>query len=102
MTYTTTSNRVLIEREPTDVRHVSGIIVPQLEGETNYYGRVVGLGPGVITRRGVLIPIDLVIGDRVMFDPAAALPVRVDGRDLLVVKEQDVVMVVLGVRGKGI
>ena len=91
MEFVTTEDRVLIEREPSETVHSSGLIVPKLGGETNYYGRVLARGPGRVTKKGVRIPMTVAVGDRVLFDPNGALPIRWEGRDCLIVRESDIV-----------
>jgi chaperonin GroES len=102
MNYKTTGNRVLIEREPTETKTSSGLIVPKLGEESNYYGYVVQTGPGKTTKKDVLIEMSVQVGDKVLFDPNGAIPVTVDGRDLLVVKEDDIVSVVDANTNRGI
>ena len=102
MEYQTTGNRVLVEREPTERKTSSGLVVPVLGGETNYYGYVVQTGPGRVTRKDVLIEMSVQVGDKVLFDPNGALPVTVNGRDLLVIKEDDIVSIVDATTNRGI
>jgi chaperonin GroES len=94
MNYKTTSNRVLIEREPSETKTTSGLIVPGLQEENNYYGYVVTTGPGKTTRKQVLIEVSVKPGDKVLFDPAKTIPITVDGKELLIISEDDIVSVV--------
>ena len=102
MNYKTTSNRVLIEREPSETKTSSGLIVPKLEKESNYYGYVVQVGPGRVTRKDVLIEMSVQVGDKVLFDPNGALPVNVNGKEFLIIKEDDIVSVVDPEVGRGV
>jgi chaperonin GroES len=102
MNYNTTGNRVIIEREPTETKTSSGFIIPTVSEVKNYYGYVLGVGPGKITRKKVRIEPTVKVGDKVLFDPAGAISITADGRDLLIIKEDDIVSVVDANVGRGI
>ena len=102
MEYRTTGNRVLIEREPTETKTSFGIVVPVFGAETNYYGYVVQTGPGRVTRKDVLIEMSVQVGDKVLFDPNGALPVTVNGKEFLIIKEDDIVSIVDATTNRGI
>ena len=102
MNFQTTGNRVLIEREPTETKSSGGIVVPVFGAETNYYGYVTQVGPGRVTKKNVLIKMSVQVGDKVLFDPNGALPVNVNGKEFLVIKEDDIVSVVDPNIGRGI
>lgn len=102
MEFKTTGNRVLIEREPSEKLTSSGFIIPTLEKESNYYGYVRGIGPGRVTRKKVVIPMSVTIGDKVLFDPNGALPISLEGKDYLIVKEDDIVTIVDPETNRGI
>ena len=94
MNYKTTDDRVIIKREPTETKTSSGLIISTISEVKNYYGYVLGVGPGKITRKKVRIEPTVKIGDKVLFDPAGAISITVDGQDLLIIKEDDIVSVV--------
>jgi chaperonin GroES len=84
-------DRVVIERIEPDAKTAGGIIIPDTAMEKPQQGRVVGVGPGGRDESGKLIPIDLRVGDRVLFGKWSGTEVKIDGVELLIMKESDVV-----------
>jgi chaperonin GroES len=83
-------DRVVIERIEPDAKTAGGIIIPDTAMEKPQQGRVVGVGPGGRDEAGKLIPIDLRVGDRVLFGKWSGTEVKIDGVELLIMKESDV------------
>jgi chaperonin GroES len=83
-------DRVVIERIEPDAKTAGGIIIPDTAMEKPQQGRVVGVGPGGRDESGKLIPIDLRVGDRVLFGKWSGTEVKIDGVELLIMKESDV------------
>jgi chaperonin GroES len=83
-------DRVVIERIEPDAKTAGGIIIPDTAMEKPQQGRVVGVGPGGRDEAGKLIPIDLKVGDRVLFGKWSGTEVKIDGVELLIMKESDV------------
>jgi chaperonin GroES len=94
MSFRPTADRVLIRRAELETRTSSGLFIPDIQGEKANQGTVVEMGPGRTTRDGVIIPVALSIGDQVMFSQGAGTPVKVEGQDYLVVKEEEIIAVV--------
>ena len=94
MTFRPTADRVLIKRADLETKTSSGLFIPDLQGEKANQGTVVERGPGRTTKDGVIIPIAVDIGDLVMFSSGAGTPVKVEGHDYLVVKEDEIIAVV--------
>jgi chaperonin GroES len=83
-------DRVVIERIDPDAKTAGGIIIPDTAMEKPQQGKVVGIGPGGRDESGKLIPIDLRVGDRVLFGKWSGTEVKIDGVELLIMKESDV------------
>ena len=91
MKYKTTQDRVVIKREPTDTVSDTGLIISRLSAEENNIGRVVAVGDGTLTKKDVKIPVAVNVGDRVMFTNGVGITVNVDGAELLVIRESDII-----------
>ena len=83
-------DRVVIERIDPDAKTAGGIIIPDTAMEKPQQGKVVGIGPGGRDESGKLIPIDLKVGDRVLFGKWSGTEVKIDGVELLIMKESDI------------
>jgi chaperonin GroES len=83
-------DRVVIERIDPEAKTAGGIIIPDTAMEKPQQGKVVGVGPGGRDEAGKLIPIDLKVGDRVLFGKWSGTEVKIDGIELLIMKESDI------------
>jgi len=83
-------DRVVLERVEPDEKSSGGIIIPDTAQEKPSQGEVVAVGPGARDEAGKLIPIDIKVGDRVLFGKWSGTEVKIDGRDLLIMKEADI------------
>ena len=83
-------DRVVIERIDADTKSAGGILIPDSAQEKPSQGRIVAVGPGGRDEAGKLIPIDLKKGDRVLFGKWSGTEVKIDGEDLLIMKESDI------------
>jgi chaperonin GroES len=83
-------DRVVLERIDAEDKTTGGIIIPDTAKEKPSQGEVVAVGPGGRDESGKLIPIDLKVGDRVLFGKWSGTEVKLDGQDLLIMKESDV------------
>jgi chaperonin GroES len=90
MNYITTADRVVVEPDPDHETTASGFIIAY-DDTPNRLGTVVLVGPGRTTKKNVVIPVDLKIGDRVMFVKDTGIAVTVDGRSLLLFKEDELI-----------
>jgi chaperonin GroES len=88
-------DRVVVERIDPEARTAGGIIIPDTAMEKPQQGKVVGVGPGGRDESGKLIPVDVRIGDRVLFGKWSGTEVKIEGEELLIMKESDI-MGVLG------
>src|ERR1700690_697302 len=89
-------DRVVIERIDAEAKSAGGIIIPDTAQEKPQQGKVVGVGPGGRDESGKLIPIDLKVGDLVLFGKWSGTEVKIDGAELLIMKESDIMGVLDG------
>ena len=83
-------DRVVLTRIDADEKTAGGIIIPDSAKEKPQEGRVVAIGPGGRDENGKLIPIDVKVGDRVLFGKWSGTEVKIDGVEYLIMKESDV------------
>lgn len=89
-------DRVLLRRIESSEKTLGGIIIPDTAKEKPSEGEVISVGSGVRDEAGKLIPLDVKAGDIVLFSKWSGTEVNVDGEDLLVVKESDIMGVIEG------
>jgi chaperonin GroES len=89
-------DRVVVRRIDADERTSGGIIIPDTAKEKPQEGEIVAAGPGARNEKGELVPLELKAGDRVLFGKWSGTEVKVDGEDLLIMKESDVLGVIEG------
>ena len=87
-------DRVVVKRLEEDGKSAGGIIIPDTVKEKPSQGEVIAVGPGGRDEAGKLIPIDIQVGDRVLFGKWSGTEVKIDGEDLLIMKESDIFGVV--------
>ena len=87
-------DRVVVKRIDAEEKTAGGIIIPDSAKEKPSQGEITAVGPGGRDEAGKLIPIDLKVGDRVLFGKYSGQTVKVDGDELLVMKEDDLFAVV--------
>jgi chaperonin GroES len=87
-------DRVLIRRIEQEEKTVGGIIIPDTAKEKPMEGEVIAAGPGARGDDGKLHPLDVKIGDRVLFGKWSGTEIKIDGEDLVVMKETDIMGVV--------
>ena len=87
-------DRILVRRIAEEEKTKGGIIIPDTAQEKPQEGEVVAVGPGGRDEAGKLIPIDLKVKDKVLFGKWSGTEVKIDGEDLLIMKESDVLGVI--------
>ena len=87
-------DRVVVKRIDAENKTKGGIIIPDSAKEKPSEGEVVAVGPGGRDESGKLIPIDIKAGDRVLFGKWSGTEVRLDGEELLIMKESDIMGVI--------
>ena len=83
-------DRVVVRRIEQQEKTAGGIIIPDTAKEKPMEGEVIAVGPGGRDENGKLIPIDLKAGDRILFGKWSGTEVKIDGDDLIIMKESDV------------
>ena len=83
-------DRVVVKRVTAEERSAGGIIIPDTAQEKPSQGEIVAVGPGGRDESGKLIPIDVKKGDTVLFGKWSGTEVKIDGQDLLIMKESDI------------
>jgi chaperonin GroES len=89
-------DRVVVRRLEGEQKSAGGIIIPDTAKEKPSEGEIIAVGPGGRDEAGKLIPIDLKVGDRVLFGKWSGTEVKIDGEELLIMKESDVMGVIEG------
>jgi chaperonin GroES len=87
-------DRVVVRRIEADEKTKGGIIIPDTAKEKPSEGEIIAVGPGGRDENGKLIPIDLKAGDRVLFGKWSGTEVKIEGEDLLIMKESDIMGVI--------
>ncbi len=87
-------DRVLVRRIDEEEKTKGGIIIPDTAKEKPMEGEVIAAGPGARGDDGALHPLDVKIGDRVLFGKWSGTEIKIDGEDLVVMKESDIMGVV--------
>jgi chaperonin GroES len=87
-------DRVVVKRIEAEAKTKGGIIIPDTVKEKPQEGEIVAVGPGGRDEAGKLIPIDIKTGDRVLFGKWSGTEVKIDGDDLLIMKESDIMGVI--------
>ena len=89
-------DRVVVKRVEAEEKTKGGIIIPDTAKEKPQEGEVVAVGPGGRDESGKLVPMDVKVGDRILFGKWSGTEIKLDGQDLLIMKESDVMGVVEG------
>ena len=87
-------DRVVVERIEAEQKTAGGIIIPDTAKEKPQEGKVISVGPGARDEAGKLVPLDVKAGDKVLFGKWSGTEVKIDGKDLLIMKESDIMGIV--------
>jgi len=89
-------DRVLIERiEETEQKSPGGIIIPDTAKEKPMEGRVIAVGKGRVKEDGTVIPLDVKVGDKVIFSKYAGTEIKIDGKEYLIMREDDILGIIV-------
>jgi chaperonin GroES len=94
MTFRPLHDRVLVRRIEAEEKTAGGIIIPDTAKEKPQEGEVIAVGPGARDESGKLVPLDVKVGDRILFGKWTGTEIKLDGKDLLIMKESDVMGVI--------
>ena len=93
-------DRVLVRRIEQNEKTAGGIIIPDTAKEKPQEGEVISVGAGIRDEAGKLVPLDVKAGDRILFGKWSGTEVKLDGKDLLIMKESDIMGVIEGEAAK--
>ena len=87
-------DRIIVKRTEEEEKTKGGIIIPDTAKEKPAEGKVIAVGEGRIKKDGTKIPLDVKVGDRILFSKYAGTEVKIDGEEHLMVREDDILAVV--------
>jgi chaperonin GroES len=93
-------DRVVVERIDAEAKSTGGIIIPDAAKEKPQEGEIIAIGSGARDQTGKLIPLDVKVGDRVLFGKWSGAEVKIDGLAYLIMKESDIMGVLTGTVAK--
>ncbi len=94
MSFRPLHDRILVERIEAEAKTAGGIIIPDTAKEKPQEGLVISVGNGAINEDGDVRPLDVKAGDRILFGKWSGTEVKLDGKDLLIMKESDVMGII--------
>ena len=94
MNFKPMADRVLVQQSEAETKTASGFIIPDAVVEKANTGTVLAVGPGKTTKDGQVIAMPVEINNQVMFAPGAGIKVKVDGKEMLVLKEEELIAIV--------
>ena len=97
MAFRPLGDRVLVKRVEEEQKTKGGIIIPDTAKEKPQEGEVVSVGAGTINEKGEVRPLDVKAGDRILFGKWSGTEVKLDGEELLIMKESDIMGILEGV-----
>ncbi len=83
-------DRVVVKRTENETKSAGGIIIPETAAEKPQQGEVIAVGAGARDESGKIVPLDVKKGDRVLFGKWSGTEVKIDGKELLIMKESDI------------
>ncbi len=89
-------DRIVVKRVEEETKTAGGIIIPQTAQEKPIQGEVIAAGPGARDQSGKLVPLDVKTGDKVLFGKWSGTEVKIDGKDVVIMKESDVLGIIEG------
>lgn len=89
-------DRVIIRRLEEEEKTKGGIIIPDTAKEKPQEGKVIAVGKGKITEDGKLIPLDVKVGDKILFGKYGGTEIKVEGEELLIMREEDILGIIEG------
>jgi chaperonin GroES len=93
-------DRVVVRRLEQDEKTAGGIIIPDTAKEKPMEGEIIAAGPGARNEDGKLVPLDVKVGDRVLFGKWSGTEVKIDGEELMIMKESDIMGIIEGTASK--
>ena len=93
-------DRVVVRRIEQDEKTAGGILIPDTAKEKPMEGEIIAAGPGACNEQGQLVPLDVKVGDRVLFGKWSGTEVKIDGEELMIMKESDIMGIIEGTHSK--
>jgi len=87
-------DRVMVKREDEERKSPGGIVIPDTAAEKPIRGKIIAIGKGKILENGNIRPLDVKVGDKILFGKYSGTEIKVDGDELLVMREEDVMAVI--------
>ena len=100
MSFRPLHDRVVVRRLDAEEKTAGGIIIPDTAKEKPMEGEVIAAGPGARNEAGALVPLDVKAGDRILFGKWSGTEVKLNGEDLLIMKESDILGIIEGTASK--
>jgi chaperonin GroES len=88
-------DKLIVKMDDQPDANAAGIIIPDIAKEPPIFGKVLAVGDGRITEKGKVIPMDIKVGDRVLFSKYAGTDMKIDGDDVVMMKQDDILGVVI-------
>jgi chaperonin GroES len=88
------ADRILVKPAPAEEKTASGIIIPDTAKEKPMQGEIVAVGKGRMTEDGKLIPLELKVGDKVLYGKYSGTEITIDGTEYLIMREADVYAII--------
>ena len=89
-------DRIIVERLEEETRTAGGLIIPDTAKEKPQQGKVIAVGKGKKTEDGKVLPLDVKVGDKILFGKYAGTEIKIEGKELLMMREDDVLGVIEG------
>ena len=96
MSFRPLHDRVVVRRLTAEEKTAGGIIIPDTAKEKPMEGEVIAVGPGARNEAGALVPLDVKAGDKILFGKWSGTEVKLDGEELLIMKESDIMGIIEG------
>ena len=93
-------DRIIVERLEEETKTAGGIIIPDTAKEKPQQGKVIAVGKGKRTEDGKLLPLDVKVGDKILFGKYAGTEIKIEGKEFLMMREEDVLGVIEGGKKK--
>jgi len=100
MSFRPLHDRVVVRRLDAEEKTAGGIIIPDTAKEKPMEGEVIAVGPGARNEAGALVPLDVKAGDRILFGKWSGTEVKLNGEDLLIMKESDIMGIIVPTTAK--
>lgn len=89
-------DRIIVERLEEETKTAGGIIIPDTAKEKPQQGKVIAVGKGKKTEDGKVLPLDVKVGDKILFGKYAGTEIKIEGKEFLMMREEDVLGVIEG------